>query len=537
MMTSPERSRVVLKATRPTKTKRLARLTLEPLEDRTAPASFQGLGVLLSGNSSVASDVSADGTVVVGVSGTGQGNRGFRWTSAGGMVSLGLTPGATSSSARGVSGDGNVVVGETLPAIGESQAFRWTSVSGMVGLGFQPSGARGASFDGTVVVGSAGTEAVKWTPGTGMVGIGFLPTGTSSSAMSISADGSVIVGTAAYNPGGIGAQAFRWTSSGGMVGLGFAPGSIQSEARAVSDNGNFVAGVSYVGAITTPFRWSDSTGIVPILLPSGIEAANTSGMSADGSVIVGSMNPTGGGYRAFRWTEADGMRSLLDVLTTDFGLASQLAGWQLTNASACSADGLVIVGNGINPGGISQAFIARLDAPVTRIESFSLNGGNSQRSRVTVAQASFSAPVYFTADPSSAFQLRRQSDNALVPLNATVAGNTVTLTFAPGPAVEFGSLADGRYTLTVLASQVNNGKLDGNGDGTPGDDYVLVGTPANGLFRLFGDSNGDGTVNAVDFLAFRLAYITINSTFDADGDTLVGPNDFLAFRLQFLKVI
>ena len=52
------------------------------------------------------------------------------------------------------------------------------------------------------------------------------------------------------------------------------------------------------------------------------------------------------------------------------------------------------------------------------------------------------------------------------------------------------------------------GQLDGDGDGTGGDDYVLTGSVANGLFRLFGDVNGDGSVSGGDFGAFRLAFGT-----------------------------
>ena len=36
-----------------------------------------------------------------------------------------------------------------------------------------------------------------------------------------------------------------------------------------------------------------------------------------------------------------------------------------------------------------------------------------------------------------------------------------------------------------------------------GDDYTLAGCVANGLYRLFGDVNGDGVVNATDFAQFR----------------------------------
>src|SRR5262249_28448482 len=130
----------------------------------------------------------------------------------------------------------------------------------------------------------------------------------------------------------------------------------------------------------------------------------------------------------------------------------------------------------------------------------------------------------------------RQSDDQPVTLTAVATSNTVTLTFAGGP-VNGMSLADGRYTLSVFASKINAGWFDGNGDGNPGDDYILVGTPANGLFRLFGDSNGDGTVSGTDFLAFRLAFLGNNVTFDFDSDGQVTGSDFLQFRLRFLQSV
>ena len=100
-----------------------------------------------------------------------------------------------------------------------------------------------------------------------------------------------------------------------------------------------------------------------------------------------------------------------------------------------------------------------------------------------------------------------------------------------GGSIEGNSLADGRYTLTALATHIPN--LDGNGDGTAGDDYTRVGTPANGLFRLFGDADGNGGVDALDFGAFRAAFGTNNSAFDFDGGGAVDALDFGQFRLRF----
>ena len=54
---------------------------------------------------------------------------GYRWTSDGGMVGLGMLPGHVYSEARGVSGDGSVVVGisDSDDNVGGAEAFRWTS--------------------------------------------------------------------------------------------------------------------------------------------------------------------------------------------------------------------------------------------------------------------------------------------------------------------------------------------------------------------------------------------------------------------------
>ena len=133
----------------------------------------------------------------------------------------------------------------------------------------------------------------------------------------------------------------------------------------------------------------------------------------------------------------------------------------------------------------------RVTAP-PQVSATQINDGTAQRSRVTSLTVTFSAQVTFAGTPGAAFTLTRNSDGAAVSFTATanvVGGVTVvTLNGFTGGVTEFGSLADGRYTLTALASQISagGGALDGNGDGTGGDNYVLVGSPgtAPNLFRL-----------------------------------------------------
>ncbi|HYE97060.1 MAG TPA: right-handed parallel beta-helix repeat-containing protein [Rubricoccaceae bacterium] len=73
------------------------------------------------------------------------------------------------------------------------------------------------------------------------------------------------------------------------------------------------------------------------------------GVSADGSVVVGSSYLGGATYVAFIWTPEAGMRRLDDVLENDYGI--DLDGWDLRSAAAVSADGTVIVGYGAGPSG------------------------------------------------------------------------------------------------------------------------------------------------------------------------------------------
>src|SRR6185436_17465445 len=77
---------------------------------------------------------------------------------------------------------------------------------------------------------------------------------------------------------------------------------------------------------------------------------------------------------------------------------------------------------------------------------------------------------------------------------SVVNGKTVvTLSTFTGGEVEFGSLRDGRYTLTAVATQIvaggallNNGVNESFGD-------------ANGLYRFYGDMTGDRRLDIADF--------------------------------------
>lgn len=319
-------------------------------------AFFVPLGHLRSEDSaSLATDISADGSVVVGFSGHigwfGVDGEAFGWTSDGGMVGLGYLPGADSSWANAVSADGSVVVG--------SGAFRWTQLGGMVGIGDGTASA--VSADGSVVavnrVIGGEVAGFRWTPQGGMVGLGDLPGGLVRSGVGgISADGSLVVGNS-YSASG--PEAFRWTSEGGMVGLGDLPGGgFRSGAEGVSSDGSVVVGFSNSADGEEAFRWTSEEGMVGLGdLPGGIHQSSALDVSADGAVVVGYSASAIGQQEAFVWDATHGMRSLSAVLT---GQGVDLTGWRLTLANAISADGTTIVGVGANPLGQTEAWLANI---------------------------------------------------------------------------------------------------------------------------------------------------------------------------------
>jgi probable HAF family extracellular repeat protein len=129
----------------------------------------------------------------------------FRWTQSSGMVSLGNLPGQSYSYARDVSADGSIIVGSS----GSStyQAYRWTQTGGMIGLGYLPgaseSYAYGMSADGSVIVGESGGKAFIWDSTNGMRSLEYvlstiyglnLSGWTLSDAWDVSSDGKTIVG-------------------------------------------------------------------------------------------------------------------------------------------------------------------------------------------------------------------------------------------------------------------------------------------------------------------------------------------------------
>src|SRR5262249_51793502 len=125
-----------------------------------------------------------------------------------------------------------------------------------------------------------------------------------------------------------------------------------------------------------------------------------------------------------------------------------------------------------------------------------VDNGSAQRSRVGSVTLTFSELV---ALGQGALTLRRTGPGGpigVVPITIDTSLSTGSQTIAKltfgGSFVENGSIIDGNYTLSAESDLV----LD-NGGRSMASDYTL------NFHRLFGDADGNRTVNSADFAAFR----------------------------------
>ncbi len=177
-------------------------------------------------------------------------------------------------------------------------------------------------------------------------------------------------------------------------------------------------------------------------------------------------------------------------------------------------------------------------------EDITVGDGTAQRSRVESLTIQFDAEV--TIAPDAFTVIKRGPDGGTVDVAYTTRldqnGHTIAdLTFS-GSFVEHGSLVDGNYQLTIIGTKISS--IEGNGfdsdsDGLADDNFVLGDTESDDFFSLYGDTNGDGLVGAIDYFALRNSYGKSNldpgfeRSLDFDSDGLVGASDFFAFRNNY----
>src|SRR5206468_417447 len=190
-----------------------------------------------------------------------------------------------------------------------------------------------------------------------------------------------------------------------------------------------------------------------------------------------------------------------------------------------------------NNGGPTLTYAPQVGSPV-------IDAGSNPAGLTTDQRGTGFARVSGLATDIGAFEQQSSTPTAARVTATAINGGVTVVTLGnfAGAEATAGSLNDGKYTLTALAGQIsaNGVQLDGNGDGTPGDNFVLADTgQAGGLFRLYGDSNGDRRVDNADFFQFRTTFGLPSTNpaflayFDVNGDRKVANSDCVQFRTRF----
>ena len=132
------------------------------------------------------------------------------------------------------------------------------------------------------------------------------------------------------------------------------PGGASSVAHAVSADGAVIFGNGDSTAGVQAFRWTAETGMMA--LGSFMPLATCE----DVTILVGERYASPD-FPAVIWDEANGLRSLEEMLEIDLGL--DLGGWTLWSPTDISSDGTIIVGYGTNPLGRSEGWVAVIPEP------------------------------------------------------------------------------------------------------------------------------------------------------------------------------
>ena len=178
-------------------------------------------------------------------------------------------------------------------------------------------------------------------------------------------------------------------------------------------------------------------------------------------------------------------------------------------------------------GGTSSAGVSLTLLPVPTMQAITIDDGTSQRSMVRSITLTFDHAVTMG---TGAVQLV-DANNLATPVVITPSqdAKTFVLTFS-GPTIVAGSLADGSYSLTLVASAIRDAA----------NQPLSAGTTLQ-FTRFFGDLNGDGDSDSYDALAFRDAYgLSFGqqgfvSAFDYDGNGVIDSNDNIQFRLRLAQ--
>ena len=232
-------------------------------------------------------------------------------------------------------------------------------------------------------------------------------------------------------------------------------------------------------------------------------------------------------------------------INTSTGEVSFAASPNFESPTDADADGVYeITVTATDAGGLTDQTaisVAVTDLIELAKQDITIGHGNVQRSRIETLSIQFDAEVTVASDAFSV--LKHGPSGGAVTVNFTTRldtnGHTVAdLTFA-GAFVQYGSLTDGNYQLTIDGTKVTSvagSGMDTTGDGWSGNQLVFGDVASDNFFRLYGDMDGDGDTDANDLTDFFAPafFSTIGSSayvsaLDGDNDGDIDANDLNDF--------
>ncbi|MGD0464779.1 MAG: glycosyl hydrolase family 28 protein [Tepidisphaeraceae bacterium] len=398
-------------------------------------------------------------------------------------------------------------------AMAPEPVFAWSLASGV--------GSINSSFGLYTAGASAGTATVKATAGSasGTATVTIGPTVATPAA----ATPNPVTGTST-------ALSALGSENGSDAGLSYTWAATGPASVSYSGNTN---GTNAAKNITANFTQAGSYNFTVTITDSG-------GLFTTSSVAVTvQQTPTGVIVTPSSATVATGGTKQFSASATDqFGNAISPGApgfnWSITgtsNGNSINAAGLATLGS--TPGtytvtatlgsASNNASVTAATAPI--VSAFQVNDGNVQRAMVDSLTVTFNEPVTLSGGAIT-LNLLSQTGGSPTPitnfnLNSPDGGTTWVLTFTD-PSYIGGSLPDGAYELIVSAGGVTSGQ------------GLNMSADQNFTFwRLYGDFQGNGTVNGSDFtlLVTELGTQTNSSDWylDYEGQGTVSGSDFTEF--------
>jgi uncharacterized membrane protein len=223
--------------------------------------------------------MSSDGSAIVGLGWLTAANaHAVKWDATNGVVDLGSMVSGRSSRANGISADGAVVVGWQDESTGTRSGAKWvdgveTFITDSNGDNVGEAGA--VSADGSTIIGSANPNPYVWKAATGLTYITH-PNASfffKGGATGVSGDGATVIGFyRAFGAPPMSGEGFIWTETGGRVNLNDYVASLGIDANgvvmglplAISQDGKKIAGMGMNASNQMVAFYLDITGYLSV---------------------------------------------------------------------------------------------------------------------------------------------------------------------------------------------------------------------------------------------------------------------------------